>query len=149
MIREEQFRISRRPYAVDLGSLMTREHQGAQKLFYYASLDAVWFRRRRGRTVAVIGKLWDYQADEPGTAQQFLQQYNDGRYGGAWHGRWDGLTYVSEQPLPPEETEAHLAILRPMLDACPALPPGYDGWWRFETWDERRALNDHLSEGKS
>jgi hypothetical protein len=27
--------------------------------------------------------------------------------------------------------EQHLKILRPMLANYPALPDGYDGWWRF------------------
>jgi hypothetical protein len=25
----------------------------------------------------------------------------------------------------------HLAVLRPMLENCPVIPDGYDGWWRF------------------
>ena len=130
MIREDRFLISRKPYAVDLGSLRTDDpragHDGS--VHVTATLDAVWFRRRKGVTVACVGHLWDIQAP-PADAAQFLAQHDDGRYGGTCFGRWDGTGYWGAQR--PEEIEQHLALLRPMLDNYPALPPGYAGWYTF------------------
>lgn len=132
MIREEKFLISRKPYAVDLGSLRISDvrtrYDGAT--VYAGRIDAVWFRRRRGVTVACIGQLWDFQTGEPPTdAAEFLRRHDDGRYGGDCHGRWDGDRYWGAQQ--PDTIEQHLALLQPMLAAYPAIPAGYDGWWRF------------------
>jgi hypothetical protein len=130
VIRDTRFLISRKPYAVDLSSLRMDEprasHDGS--LYARATLDAVWFRRRSGVTVACIGQLWDHQAP-PVDAAQFLAQHADGRYGGNCHGRWDGTGYWGEQV--PDVIEEHLALLRPMLANYPTIPAGYDGWWHF------------------
>jgi hypothetical protein len=130
MIREDRFLISRKPYAVDLGSLRGRiEIHGDGRTSYYGRLDAVWFRRRRGVTISCIGTLWNIQNSEPSSAEEFLSRYDDGRYGGDCEGRWDGESYWGHVTL--EQQERHLAILRPMLDGYPDLPEGYSGWWTF------------------
>lgn len=121
MRREDRLIMSHRPYAVDLSSLRV---DGT-----YARVDAVWYRRRRGVTVACIGHLWDYQRPAPRTAMEFLFRCDDGRYGGTCEGRWDGERYWGAQD--PDVIERHLAILRPMLDSFPTIPDGYDGWWTF------------------
>lgn len=151
MIREDEFRISRRPYAVDLASyrVKTRVFDDDRPLelrtFHGVRIDAVWFRRRSGFTVAVLGQVWgsvrgDEVSDTP-TVAQALENLTDGRYGGSWEGRWDGDSYASESPQSPEEQARILAILQPMLDGYPALPPGYDGWWRYPTTKEMRAIH--------
>lgn len=122
MIREERFVMSRKQYAVDLGSLDTSDPTRP-------TMRAVWYRRRRGVTVACIGDLWDVQDSVPGSAAEFLDRHDDGRYGGTCEGRWDGENYWGAQQ--PETIEEHLALLRPMLDNFPTVPDGYDGWWRF------------------
>lgn len=145
MIREDDFKISRRPFAVKLDSLRTHFHEvqrvlplpGARPGFWDCRIDAVWFRRRRGETVAVSGMLWDFQDTEPADAVDFLRKHTDGRYGGSAEARWDGTSYWSNQ-LTLDSDKYCLAILRPMLVNYPAIPPGYDGWWRFETTKERR-----------
>lgn len=130
MIRDTTFRISQRPYAVDLASLRgsLRPRQNGSD-YFDGRIDAVWFRRRKGATVACIGTLWDLQDDRPADAAAFLRAHEDGRYGGNCDGRWDGASYWGNVTL--AEQERHLAILRPMLDGYPALPAGWDGWWRF------------------
>lgn len=122
MRREETFVQSHRPYAIDLASLRTDEHG-------LSEMTAVWFRRRRGLTVACIGRLWDFQRPRPADAAQFLKQHDDGRYGGDCTGRWDGSRYWGQQE--PELAAADLNLLRPMLANFPAIPPGFDGWWTF------------------
>lgn len=139
MIREEKFAVSRRPYAVDLSSLNVTTRTGYQgRLYYPASVRAVWFRRRRRGgwgpdgavvTVARIGTLWSSQDIRPETAVEFLERHTDGRYGGDCQGRWDGVGYWGAEDL--DVQDEHLALLRPMLDDYPAIPKGYDGWWRF------------------
>ena len=123
MIREEKFLISNRPYAVDLSSLRT-----------YGSLSvirAVWFRRRRGVTVACTGILKGWPGPPPGDAVEFLRNLTDGRYGGSAEGRWDGSGYWGSTEDVAIMHE-HLNLLRPMLADYPDAPDGYDGWWRFE-----------------
>jgi hypothetical protein len=130
MIHETQFLISRKPYAVDLSTLRTQEHTRQDGTHYYSGrIDAVWFRRRKGVTVACIGTLWDFQDDQPADAAAFLAAHDDGRYGGDCDGRWDGTGYWGNVTL--DEQQRHLAVLRPMLANYPDLPAGFDGWWRF------------------
>lgn len=122
MIRTARFLISQRLFAVDLSTLDLSEPTHPQ-------MRAVWYRRRRGVTVACIGRLWDVQNPGPADAAEFLARHDDGRYGGRCEGRWDGTGYWgAEQPAVVEE---HLAVLRPMLDNLPQIPPTFDGWWRF------------------
>lgn len=130
MIRDSRFLISRRPYAVDLTSLrgsMEPRHDGGS--YYRGRIDAVWFRRRGGVTVACIGTLWDSQDEKPAVAVAFLKAHADGRYGGHCDGRWDGSSYWGNGTL--DEQNRHLAVLQPMLTGYPEIPVGYDGWWRF------------------
>lgn len=132
MIREPGFLISRKPYAVDLTSLTGSRRDtpnGRNPYSYDGRIGAVWFRRRKGVTVACIGTLWDLQYPEPADARGFLERHDDGRYGGDCEGRWDGVSYWGNVTL--AEQERHLAILRPMLANFPAVPEGFDGWWTF------------------
>ncbi|MFJ6238844.1 hypothetical protein ACIQH0_32735 [Streptomyces griseus] len=134
MRRTDRFLISRKPFAVDLDSLRGERAdtpQGRNPYCYDGRINAVWFRRRHGTTVACIGHLWDLQHPEPADARQFLEQHGDGRYGGDCHGRWDGESYWGNVTL--DEQRRHLAILQPMLANYPAIPEGYDGWWTFHT----------------
>ncbi len=122
MIREDRFVLSHRPYAVDLSSLrMTSDAQ--------VRINAVWFRRRNRVTIACVGYLWDFQKPAPADTAEFLHRHSDGRYGGSCAGRWDGERYWGAQE--PDIIERHLRLLRPALAAYPAVPVGYDGWWRF------------------
>ncbi len=127
MIRTDRFLISKRPYAVDLTSL-TVEDPGPRG-WCWGHVNAVWFRRKQGVTTAHIGTLRNFQRPAPRDVHEFLTEFTDGRYGGDCEGRWDGTGYWGAER--PEDIEQHLAILRPMLAAYPAIPPGYDGWWHF------------------
>jgi len=132
MIRDDRFLISRKPYAVDLGSLRgkcTPSPQGQHPYYFDGQINAVWFRRKKGVTVACIGTLWDLQHPEPTDAAQFLRQHTDGRYGGRCEARWDGSGYWGAEA--PDAVAEHLALLRPMLDGYPLCPASHDGWWRF------------------
>ena len=131
MIREDRFLISRKPFAVDLASLRTVEHTRQDGSHYYSGrIDAAWYRRRKGITVACIGTLWDFQDEQPTDGRQFLEQHDDGRHGGDCSGRWDGDSYWGNVTL--DTQRQHLHVLRPMLANYPSLPPGYDGWWTFQ-----------------
>ncbi|MYZ39902.1 MULTISPECIES: hypothetical protein [unclassified Streptomyces] len=132
MIREERLVISRKPHAVDLGSLRVEERNRADGTHYYGGrINALWFRRRAGLTVACIGTLWDFQHERPVGAAEFLAAHNDGRYGPDCEGRWDGTSYWGNVTLAVQKQ--HLAVLQPMLENYPNLPAGYDGWWTFAT----------------
>lgn len=126
MIREDKFVLSHGQYAVDLDSLKVSPDGDD---YAFARIRAVWFRRRKGVTIACVGVLWDGQRPIPANAAQFLAQHDDGRYGGDCKGRWDGARYWGSQD--PDEITRHLELLRPMLAGYPECPDGYQGWWRF------------------
>lgn len=136
MIREDRFVLSHRPYAVDLASFRTVDPNNGGGLtaepseWTWARINAVWFRRRRGLTVACVGDLCDLQRPAPTDAAEFLARHDDGRYGGDCRSRWDGNRFWSATQNPAIHA-AHLALLKPMLAAYPAIPGGYQGWWRF------------------
>jgi hypothetical protein len=133
MIKLERFLISKRPYAASLAEPPhTKLHRRVDaSVYWYASVQAVWFRRRDGRTMACVGRLWDFQDEKPKTVEQFLERHDDGRYGGSTEGRWDGVGYWGSE-LPGIRAE-HLELLEPMLEHFPEVPPGFDGWWTFST----------------
>ncbi len=128
MIRENRFLLSRKQYAADLTSLTIEESQNEG--YCWGHIDAVWYRRRRGVTVACIGELRDLQGSVPMDAVEFLERSTDGRYGGDCWGRWDGENYWGAQR--PDEIAAHLELLRPMLANYPQVPDGYSAWWTFQ-----------------
>lgn len=131
MRKSDAFRISRKLYAVNLTSLTTQQYTGPSGHPYYAGrIGAVWFRRKNGRLTAYIGALWDYQDGLATTDPiEFLTRHDDGRHGGDCDGRWDGTSYWGPGTL--ADQHRHLAVLQPMLENFPAIPPGYDGWWSF------------------
>lgn len=136
MIREEKFTQSRQPYAVDLSSLHAGEP--GQTDHVWVRVRAVWFRRRRSgwggsgdmATVACLGELRELVLPPVGDAVTFLTGFTDGRYGGDCRARWDGEELWSV-PASEQTRQGWLAVLRPMLENHPAVPPGYDGWWTF------------------
>jgi hypothetical protein len=133
MYREDEFVLSHRPYAVDLNSLRPyhEDHVG------WLMVDAIWFRRKNGITAACAGLLDDLRrasaTDDP---VRFLEEYDDGRYGGRPFARWDGASvwYAGQDP---EENARHLELLRTALDAyhanpkAPDLGERWNRWWRF------------------
>ena len=134
MIRDTTFRISHRPYAIDLTTVTGDQHPRGDQYAFSGTANAVWYRRKDGRTRACLGTLmlWSHYLPAPldlADPHAVLSADLDGRYGGTADGRWDGERYWGAQK--PEVIEQHLAILRPMLAAYPACPDGYDGWWRF------------------
>lgn len=135
MIRETRFLISRKPFAVDLNTLTGSQHPRGDRHAFSGTANALWFRRQNGVTRACLGtlKLWSHYLPEPldlDDPHAILSADLDGRYGGDCDGRWDGERYWGAQE--PDVIEEHLAVLRPMLNRYPALPPGHDGWWTFQ-----------------
>jgi hypothetical protein len=134
VIRSARFLVSQRPYAVDLATLTGDQQERGDRIAFSGSVDAVWFRRQGGTTRACVGtlKLWSHYLPgrvDLGDPHDVLSADLDGRYGGDCLGRWDGERYWGAQH--PDVIAAHLELLRPMLDAYPACPAPYDGWWRF------------------
>lgn len=131
MYRIDKFVLSHRPYAVDLSSFHIDEIRTGWKGEYAcASVNAVWFRRKNGVNQAVAGELWDAQDTIPQDAVQFLEQHEDGRYGGRPFARWDGASFWCAGQ-DPEENDRYLELLRLMLAGFPAAPEPFDGWWVF------------------
>lgn len=136
MIREDRFLISRKPFAIDLATVTGDQHPRGDRYALSGTCNALWFRRRKGVTVACLGtlKLWAHYLPEPVDLDDptaILSADLDGRYGGDTHGRWDGENYWGAQK--PFEIDLHLSVLQPVLANFPALPAGHDGWWTFHT----------------
>ncbi len=137
MIREERFVQSHRPYAVNLASFRTFDPNDGNGLtadpakWTWARIDATWFRRRAGVTVACVGHLRDLQRPAPTDAAEFLARHEDGRYGGDCRSRWDGERFWSAIQDPGVRA-ADLALLKPMLESYPDVVAGYSGWYVFE-----------------
>jgi hypothetical protein len=134
VIRDDTFRISRRPYAINLGTVTAEQHERGDRWALSGNCHALWFRRQAGATRACLGtlRLWTHRLAEPIDITDpcaILRADLDGRYGGDCHGRWDGTRYWGAQE--PHVQDLHLTLLEPMLAAYPALPPDHDGWWRF------------------
>lgn len=134
MIRSDKFRISDKPFAINIATITAEQGSQGERWYISGRADALWFRRKDGTTRACIGSLglWRHHMVDQIDATDpmaILTAHLDSRYGGDCFGRWDGERYWGAQE--PAVMEEHLAILRPMLDNYPALPPGYDGWWRF------------------
>lgn len=123
MKRAEKFLISRPLYAVDLESYRLSEQGGSY-------INAVWFRRRKGVTVACVGEVWNYIRPRPQTAAEFLAAHDDNRYGGDCLARWDGSNLWSNADE--AQRREYFRVLLPMLAAYPDIPPGFDGWWGFD-----------------
>lgn len=133
MIRDEEFTLSRRPYAVDLSSLRVEAGDSPSAWCY---VRAVWYRRKDGVLRACTGNLHGLMDPRPSGAADFIARYDHDSWGGHCEGRWDGTRYWGAQE--PDVIERHLALLRPMLEGFPVIPDGYDGWWRFLTTAELR-----------
>jgi hypothetical protein len=121
MERTDAFLISKKPYAVKTMSLDISLHGSV-------TMQAVWFRRRAGVTVACAGILWDHMPSVRDTAD-FLDRIGTARYGANCVARWDGERLWTDPSLP--YVNPYPDLLRPMLENFPAVPAGYDGWWVF------------------
>lgn len=133
MRREDKFVLSHRQYAIDLGSLRLRFPEPPHESWAgWWMVDAVWFRRRKGATVACAGFIDNCQTKVPTDAAEFLTRISEGAsvYGGDCLARWDGENFWAAGQ-DPEENARFLELLRPMLTAYPEAPSGYDGWWVF------------------
>lgn len=136
MIREDRFLISRKPFAVDLDTLVGSQHPRGDRHAFSGSVNALWFRRQSGITRACLGtlKLFSHYLPAPldlDDPHAVLAADLDGRYGGDCHGRWDSERYWGAQE--PHVQALHLTVLEPMLANYPALPAGHSGWWTFRT----------------
>lgn len=101
-------------------------------------VDAVWFRRKDGRTLAAMGEyhpmvmLRDAEPTD-GMYGSWIAAADDNRYGGDHHASWDGTALLcTDMPaITPKVAAERTAFLTAMLDGFPDPPPGYDGWWTF------------------
>jgi hypothetical protein len=134
VIREDTFVQSHQPYAVDLLSFRPRDEDHTQ-----ATIDAVWFRRRRGgwgssveiTTVACAGYLAEcLLTARPADGTDFMNLSADGRYGGHCRARWDGFNLWAPE-MGEDERAFYKQLLVPMLANHPAIPEGFSGWWTF------------------
>lgn len=137
MIRVAEFRGHLPLYAVDLASY----HPGGPGDENRGFIRAVWFRHRGGwrhpgggHNVACMGIVWGQLESPPVDVGDFLARHTDNTAGGDCHARWNGTDYWGApqyHAMDPAAIVRNLALLRPMLEAYPAIPSGYDGWYGF------------------
>lgn len=126
MIKAERFRIADRPFAVKLDSYRVTDGYGS------GEVDALWFRRRPGATIACAGVLRDFQSPVQPAVEEFLATCTAQDRGGVCAASWNGSRLWCQAGE--EERARYKALLVPMLAAYPAVPPGYDGWYIFRPW---------------
>lgn len=102
------------------------------------TVDAVWFKRKRGALVAVMGTYDPHvmrRDDEPAddSYEAWIAAADDNRYGGSHLSSWDGVALLTTDPprIPPEVAAERTAFLDLVLKGFPNPPAGYDGWWTF------------------
>lgn len=124
MIRAPKLTVSRPMYAFDPDS------------FDDQTVRAVWFKRKQGGLVAVMGQYrffnLDRRLDDPTTYGGWVALHSDNRYGGQHIASWDGESLTTEPRCAPDVAARRLAFLETVLAANPDPPQGYDGWWTFE-----------------
>lgn len=153
MIRAARLAVSRPMYAFDPSTWRVHRFDLAQYRTWagdrpasYAdgqptggTVRAVWFRRKRGQTVATMGtynthvmRSDDYPAS--GDYASWVAAADDNRYGGGHEATWDGRVLLNTDPpaVTPEVAAARIEFLDAMLRGFPDPPPGFDGWWTFE-----------------
>lgn len=138
MKREEKFLISHAPYAVQLDSFTVEEKWAtfsggrvAETPYYTITIPAIWFRRKDGILSAHIGTLWGSERERPASAEAWLTDSWDGRYGGNCQARWDGISLWA-----PDVTwngmVNYQGVLAWVLENFPQVPDGFDGWWTYK-----------------
>ena len=111
---------SKKPYALDLSSFRLDSHGKS-------TVDSIWVGRKHGETYVCIGHLWGYGHK---TLDEFMANF-DSRYGGQPEARWDGdSVWAPEKSY--AEVAGYVAQLDPILNALPAVPAGYDGWYSIK-----------------
>lgn len=142
MIREEKHLISHAPYALRHDTFRVTEKwatytnpdgssRRGESPFYTMTVQAVWFRRKSGVLSAQYGHLWDSTTEKPADLLAWIESFRDGRYGGHCNARWDGASLWAPESSW-EQMKEYAALLRPMLDNYPNVPPQFDGWWTFK-----------------
>ena len=141
------FLASKKVYALDPQGITFVERKnvdsaGTAYTMRSYQIPAVWFSRRsNGRKAAFFGVLWDSERtnDADGVPavwdlDAFIANCDTGHYGGTPFGCWDGqaawwgdAAYSNDYAKQQEK----LPFLQEMLEAYPAIPAGYEGWFKF------------------
>jgi hypothetical protein len=129
MIRAPRLVVSRPMYAFKPDTWRTG--------VYVRQVDAVWFKRKGGRLVAVMGRYspmvtYGVTPDSYGYAD-WIAAADDNRYGGHHIASWDGTALLCTDPpaVDPETSARYIQFLDQMLRGFPDVPAGYDGWFTF------------------
>jgi hypothetical protein len=135
VFKTTDFKISKPMFAVNLAAWSAGDRAGTVGSGT-DSVAAVWFQRKRTayngplRTAAHGGYLnfW-LRGAAPVDAIDALSKAGQHQYTAHCQARWDGSNLWC---LEDEETRAeYKTLLVPMLEAYPAIPDGYSGWWHF------------------
>lgn len=132
MLIQDNFALSKKLYAINRNgfTVATDTTQNGQPTHRYA-LEAIWFRKRsNGRLAVFKGILWDFsRGGEPYTVDEFMEKVGTARYGGRPVGCWDGEETWNIPNL--KEQLAFVQEVDPYLQNYPAIPSGYEGWYRM------------------
>ena len=116
---------SKRPYALDLGSVALDERGKS-------TVKAVWVTRKDGKTRVSEGFLWGF--GHP-TLDAFLSDF-DARYGGDCRARWDGTTLWAPDYTPEEHAKVATRLNLAWAN-LPEVPDGFTGWYSIKAEKDR------------
>lgn len=131
MIRQRsKFSFSEFFYAIDFSAMKFGKDDGDG--YYWATVPAIWFKRKNGATAVCSGTLRAYSTPaNPITSPADFMQHHDGRYGGGTEYKWDGIEMWGSDNNFYDLVEAN-KMLDPLLEAFEddqSIPAGYDGWF--------------------
>ncbi len=143
MIRARRFAVSRPMYAFNPTTFRDGPGGADHRYGGCREVDAVWFRRKNGRTLAATGTYtlslgWGRNGDRlegppEDTYEAWVAAHGDNRYGGDHLASWDGEALLCTPPaVTPELAARRVKFLAAMFTAYPAIPAGYDGWWTVD-----------------
>jgi len=138
MIRAPKLVVSRSMYAFDPTPLrLPTERYPNGNWSGSAEFRAVWFKRKRGALVAVMGTYHPMSSVDSlpaeSTYEQWVAAANDNRYGGYHEASWDGTALLGTgERVTPDVAARQVEFLTAMLAGFPNVPAGFDGWWAFE-----------------
>lgn len=102
------------------------------------TVNAVWFRRRRGIIVATVGTYQPMVLNRDNrpageTYAEWIAAADDNRYGGNWFAAGDGsnIWFAEARTTPRDLKDQADTLINAAFGAYPDPPPGYDGWWTF------------------
>lgn len=133
MIKSEKFSISKKHYAFDPNSISVGdgplysqasiETQPDLAEVRWISVQCFYYKKKDDKIMACFGRV-RWLARPPFTYERFIE----GKYEGDPYAQWDGTNFIGTSVY--ADIVDFVKELDPILKSYPAIPDGYDGWYK-------------------